>query len=250
MRPLLVAGNWKMNGSMASARKLVTGLVEGHNDIQNVELAVFPPFVYLAEIERLLTNTPISWGAQNLSEQQAGAYTGEIAAGMLKDFNCKYVLVGHSERRTLYGESDALVANKFAAAKRSGIIPILCLGETLEERERGTTEAVVARQLDAVLKQEGIQAINNAIIAYEPVWAIGTGKTASPQQAQEVHSFIRSKIAEHDGMIGDSVCILYGGSVKSANAVELFAMPDIDGGLVGGASLDANEFLQIAKAAM
>lgn len=248
MRSTLVVGNWKMNGSLTSIRALVAAL-RSDTATYRAELSVIPPFVYLAEIERLLTGSSIRWGAQNVSEHAAGAYTGEIAPAMLKDFGCTYVLVGHSERRTLYGEDNATVARKFAAARTAGLTPILCIGETLAERENGETEAVISHQLDAVLDLVGAQSLDAAIIAYEPVWAIGTGKTATPGQAQAVHEFIRSKIARLDATIGASLVILYGGSVKAANADELFAMPDIDGGLIGGASLNADEFLKIAQAA-
>lgn len=250
MRNPLVAGNWKMNGSLKSVRELVEGIKQGIGEVrEGVDCAVFPPFVYLAEVERLLTGTRIGWGAQNLSEQSPGAFTGEVTASMLLDFNCAYVIIGHSERRALYGEADDLVAHKYAVARKAGLTPVLCIGETLEEREKDITEEVVSRQLNAVLTLEGIEAIKAGVIAYEPVWAIGTGKTATPEQAQEVHAFIRSKLAEHDAAIADSTQILYGGSVKGANAAELFSMPDIDGGLVGGASLQAQEFLNIAKGA-
>ena len=246
----LVAGNWKMNGSLQSVRELLEGIKAGIWDIEEgVECAVFPPFVYLPEVERLLTGTSIRWGAQNLSEQPPGAFTGEVAASMLLDFHSTYVIVGHSERRALYGETDDLVARKFAVARQAGLTPILCVGELLEEREQGVTEGVVARQLDAVLKLAGIHGIQGAVLAYEPVWAIGTGRTATPEQAQEVHAFIRGKLAEQDATIAEDTRILYGGSIKGSNAAELFAMPDIDGGLVGGASLKAEEFLTIAQGA-
>lgn len=246
----LVAGNWKMNGSLSSIRSLLGELKQGITRVQGVEMAVFPPFVYLNEVQQQLSDTSIRWGAQNLSEHPSGAYTGEVAVSMLLDFDCAYVLVGHSERRTLFGETDDVVARKFVAARRGGVKPVLCVGEVLEEREQGATESVVARQLDALIELEGIEGLSDAVIAYEPVWAIGTGKTATPDQAQEVHAFIRGKIAEQDAKIANSIRILYGGSVKGSNAGELFAMPDIDGGLVGGASLDAQEFLSIARAAI
>ena len=248
MRRKLVAGNWKMNGSADSIRGLLQGIREGAAAVAGVELAVFPPFVYLGLVEQQLSGTPIAWGTQNLSEHAAGAYTGEVAGPMLRDFHCAYVIVGHSERRTLYGESDQIVARKFAAARKAGLKPILCVGETLAEREQGVTEAVVERQLEAVLDLEGIGAFADAVIAYEPVWAIGTGRNATPQQAQDVHAFIRSKLANLDPTVASQTRILYGGSMKAANAAELLAMPDIDGGLVGGASLEAKEFLAIAKA--
>lgn len=251
MRTPLVAGNWKMHGSLQRIQELLEGVKQGMGTVaQGVECAVFPPFVYLAEVERLLTGTALRWGAQTVSEQQQlGAFTGEVAAAMLVDLHCAYVIVGHSERRTIYGESDELVARKFAAGRAAGLTPVLCVGELLEEREQGVTEAVVARQLDAVLQLEGIQGIKDAVIAYEPVWAIGTGKTATPEQAQDVHAYIRRRLAEHDTAIAAATRILYGGSIKGSNAAELFAMPDIDGGLVGGASLNAQEFLTIARGA-
>jgi triosephosphate isomerase (TIM) len=249
MRQTLVAGNWKMNGSKQSITALLDGLLQGMTEIKKAEVAVCPPFVYLSLVAERLHGSAINWGAQNLSQEQPGAFTGEVAAAMLNDFACKYVLVGHSERRALYGESDALVAQKFAVARKAGLKPILCVGELLEERETGQTEAVVARQLDAVIDLEGIGAFADAVIAYEPVWAIGTGKTASPQQAQDVHAFIRQKLASRDAQVAANTQILYGGSVKGSNAAELFAMADIDGGLIGGASLKADEFLMICKAA-
>lgn len=248
MRRKLVAGNWKMNGSADSIRGLLQGIRDGAPGVAAVELAVFPPFVYLGLVEQQLAGTAVVWGTQNLSEHASGAYTGEVAGPMLRDFHCAYVIVGHSERRTLYGESDQIVARKFAAARQVGIKPILCVGETLEEREQGVTEAVVERQLKAVLDLEGIGAFAEAVIAYEPVWAIGTGRTATSAQAQEVHAFIRAKLAALDPAVASQTRILYGGSMKAANAGDLLAQPDIDGGLIGGASLEAKEFLAIAKA--
>ncbi len=248
MRRPFVAGNWKMNGSSASIKALLEGIKQGLSTIKTTEVAVCPPFVYLREVGEQLKGTSVVLGAQNLSEQSAGAFTGEISGAMLNDFSCRYVIVGHSERRAIYGESDALVAGKFAATRKAGLIPILCVGELLEEREAGTTEQVIARQLDAVLALEGIAAFAQAVVAYEPVWAIGTGKTASPAQAQEVHAFIRSKLAAQDATIAAGLRILYGGSVKGSNAVELFGMADIDGGLIGGAALQADDFLAICQA--
>ena len=248
MRRPIVAGNWKMNGSLSSVRELLAGVKNGAAGLETIQVAVFPPFVYLAEVERLLTGTAIVWGAQNVSERAPGAFTGEVAAPMLLDFHCTYALVGHSERRTLYGETSAIVAQKFAAARKAGLTPMLCVGETLEERERGATESVVIEQLGAVLDLESIQGLDGAVIAYEPVWAIGTGRTATPEQAQEVHAFIRGQLARQDAKIAQDIRILYGGSVKGSNAVELFAMPDIDGGLIGGAALNADEFLAICRA--
>ncbi len=248
MRRKLVAGNWKMNGSLESIRALLQGIKDGAAAVAAVELAVFPPFVYLGTVEQQLSGTSIAWGTQNLSEQAAGAFTGEVAGSMLQDFHCTYVIIGHSERRTLYGESDALVAKKVAAARKLGIKPVLCIGETLEERDQGITESVVDRQLQAVLDVEGIAAFNDTVIAYEPVWAIGTGRTATPQQAQDVHAFIRAKLAKLDAAVAAKTRILYGGSMNAANAAELLAMPDIDGGLIGGASLKPADFLTIARA--
>jgi triosephosphate isomerase len=249
MRQPLVAGNWKMNGSRESVEKLLEGVVAGAGALHGVEVAVCPPFVFLEQVERRLTGTPVVWGAQNLSQEPKGAFTGEVSASMLLDFHCTYVIVGHSERRALYGEDDTLVAVKFAAARAAGLKPILCVGETLQEREQGVTEGVVARQLDAVLEREGVQALRDAVLAYEPVWAIGTGLTATPEQAQAVHAFIRARVAAHDQGVAEELRILYGGSVKGSNAVELFQMADIDGGLIGGASLDAGDFLDICRAA-
>lgn len=249
MRRPLVVGNWKMHGSRASIGKLIDGIKRGLDSVKLAELGVCPPLVYLGDVAGLLQGTAVAWGAQNLCDHDAGAYTGEISGPMLADLHCKYVIVGHSERRALYGESDTLVARKFAAARRAGLIPILCVGERLEERERDRTESVVARQLDAVLELEGVASFAGAVIAYEPVWAIGTGKTATPQQAQDVHAFIREKIGALDGTMAQRLRILYGGSVKGSNAADLFREPDIDGGLIGGASLDAQEFLTIAQAA-
>jgi triosephosphate isomerase len=248
MRQPLVVGNWKMNGSRKDNTALLAGLKAGISNIKKTVVSVCPPFVYLSEVASLLAGTPISWGSQNISDQVSGAYTGEISGSMLKDLGCTYAIVGHSERRSIYKESDEDVAKKFAAARKVGLIPILCVGELLEEREKGITEQVVGRQLDAVIALEGVAALADAVIAYEPVWAIGTGKTASPEQAQEVHAFIRSKIASLDKNVGDKVQILYGGSVKGSNAKELFSQPDIDGGLIGGASLLVDDFLNICSA--
>jgi triosephosphate isomerase len=247
MRKILVAGNWKMHGSKA----MVTGLVEGllaapRGDA--VDLAVFPPFPYLALVQSLLAGSHIAWGAQTLNPVAQGAHTGEVSAPMLLDHGCRYVLVGHSERRSLYGENDADVAARFAAALDAGLEPILCVGETLQEREEGHTEAVVERQLQAVLERCGANGFRRAIVAYEPVWAIGTGQTATPDQAQAVHAFIRDKFASRDDIIAGQLRILYGGSVNGSNAADLFAREDIDGGLVGGASLKAEDFLAIRDA--
>ena len=248
MRQPLVAGNWKMNGSLDSIISLVEGIKAGMNSVTTAEMAVCPPYVYIPQVAALLEGSAISLGAQDVSDQEAGAYTGEVAPAMLTDVGCKYAIVGHSERRSLYGESDADTASKFAAARKAGLTPILCVGELLEEREQGITEDVVARQLDAVIELEGIAALGDAVIAYEPVWAIGTGKTASPDQAQAVHAFIRGKLAALDGDVAAKVQILYGGSMNPGNAAELLAMADIDGGLIGGASLKPDDFLAIGKA--
>ena len=249
MRQKLVAGNWKMNGSRASIKALLDGIKQGIATVESAEVAVCPPYVYLADVEAQLQGTPVVWGAQNLSTEASGAFTGEIASSMLQDFHCKYVIVGHSERRSLYGEDDAVVARKFAVARAAGLKPILCVGESLDEREAGVTEVVVARQLDAVIALEGVAALADGVIAYEPVWAIGTGKTASPEQAQEVHQFIRQRIAEQDAAVAEKVQILYGGSMNAANAAELLTQADIDGGLIGGASLKSEDFLTICRAA-
>lgn len=247
MRRTLIAGNWKMNGSLAENDVLLNGLLAGMAEVK-ADVAVCVPFPYLAQAQAKLAGSRIALGAQNLNPNPKGAFTGEVSAAMLKDFGCKYVIVGHSERRTLYGESDAIVADKYAAAQAAGLIPILCVGETLEEREAGVTEAVVARQIDAVLAKSGVASFARAVIAYEPVWAIGTGKTASPEQAQAVHAFIRAKIRALDASVAEALIIQYGGSMKAANAAELLAQPDIDGGLIGGASLVADEFLAICRA--
>ncbi len=249
MRQPLVAGNWKLNGSLASTRELLAGIKAGLEGVTNAEVAVCPPYILIPEAQAQLTGSPIAWGGQNLSSETGGAFTGEIAASMLLDFGCKYVLVGHSERRTLYGEDNALVAKKFAVAREAGLVPILCVGETLEERQQGITEEIVGGQLAAVIDQEGVAALGDAVVAYEPVWAIGTGMTASPEQAQAVHAFIRAQVAQHDVGIADGLRILYGGSMKPGNAAELMAQNDIDGGLIGGAALKADDFLAICKAA-
>ncbi len=251
MRRALVAGNWKMHGSRSSIGALLDGILTGVGGAGDVEIAVCPPFAYLDVVQARLRDSEIAWGGQNLCEHAGpGAYTGEVSAAMLRDFGCRYVIVGHSERRNIYGEGDALVALKCATALDAGLVPILCVGELLEERERGETEAVVGRQLDAVLALLDDPArLRGVVIAYEPVWAIGTGKTATPEQAQETHAFIRRRIAAVDGATAAGMVILYGGSVKEANAAELFAMSDIDGGLIGGASLQAQEFLSICRAA-
>ncbi|MBI3897857.1 MAG: triose-phosphate isomerase [Gammaproteobacteria bacterium] len=247
-RPL-VAGNWKMNGSRAESTALLTALVQGVVTVSGTEVVVCPPFILIPLAAERLAKSAIAWGGQNLDPRKSGAYTGEVSGPMLRDYDCRYVIVGHSERRALYGETDAVVADKFGAAQAAGLVPILCVGETLAERESGQTQAVVQRQLEAVLAQHSVAALAQAVIAYEPVWAIGTGRTATPAQAQDVHRFIRAQIAARDAKVADGIRILYGGSVKGANARELFNQPDIDGGLIGGASLQAEEFLTICRAA-
>jgi triosephosphate isomerase len=249
MRRPLVAGNWKMNGSRATSAALLDAIRQGVGSGSRVEVAVCPPFILIPLAAQKLAGSAVAWGGQNLSAHMSGAYTGEVSGPMLKDYGCTYVIVGHSERRTLYGESDSLVAEKYGAAQAAGLVPILCVGETLQEREANQTEAVVARQLDAVLTRHGVGSLRNAVIAYEPVWAIGTGKTATPLQAQDVHRFIRGKLAAADRDVAEAVRILYGGSMKGSNAGQLLAQPDIDGGLIGGASLQAEEFLTICRAA-
>jgi len=248
MRQILVAGNWKLNGSIDSSGALLESVKAGMGEVGEAEVAVCPPYVYLPMARDALSDSSINLGAQDVCDQDKGAFTGEVSAPMLAEFGCRYVIVGHSERRSLYGDSDDVVAKKFAAATRGGLIPILCVGELLEERENGTTESVVARQIDAVISRSGIEALARSVVAYEPVWAIGTGKTASPEQAEAVHAFIRQRVAQQDAGVAENLRILYGGSVKGSNASELFSMSNIDGGLIGGASLDAEDFLRICEA--
>lgn len=249
MRRPFVAGNWKMHGTRAENAELIEALLAAVPGQPSVDIAVCPPFVYLWEIARLLKASSIALGAQSVCAEAVGAFTGEVSAAMLKDVGCGYVIVGHSERRALYKEDDALVARKFVAVQSQKLTPILCVGETLEERERGETMKVVSRQLAAVLDVAKVESLKDAVVAYEPVWAIGTGKNATAAQAQEVHAHIRGDVAGRDGKIAAALRILYGGSVKAGNAKELFAMPDVDGGLIGGASLKAEEFLKICAAA-
>jgi triosephosphate isomerase len=249
MRRPVVAGNWKMHGSRSANQALLTELERSLKPEWPIDVVVCPPFVYLSDAVRLLEGVQICVGAQDVCAEAGGAFTGQVSAAMLKDVGCQYVIVGHSERRRLYHEDDVLVARKFAAVLQRGLIPVLCVGETLEEHEARQAEAVVARQIDAVVAMNGIASFAHAILAYEPVWAIGTGRTATPQQAQAIHAYLRSRIAAQDANIGGRLRILYGGSVKGGNAAELFAMPDVDGGLVGGASLSAEEFQQICAAA-
>ena len=256
MRSPLVAGNWKMNGSSESAKRLLNDVLIQAESFSGAEVALFPPAVYLQQVQETLTGTSIKWGTQNLSQFKHGAYTGEISAPMLNDFGCKYVLIGHSERRCLYAEIgldqlvlDYIIAEKYSMATQEGIIPIICIGESPEEHAEGKTEEIIARLLDIVIKKNGIKALSQAVLAYEPVWAIGTGKSAAPEWAQDVHFFMRERIKKHDENTAKRIQILYGGSVKGDNAAPLFSMPDIDGGLIGGASLNANEFVSICQAA-
>lgn len=249
MRQPLIAGNWKMNGSKQSITALLDGVNTGMGDVVKAEVAVCAPAIYIPLVQELLQGSAVAWGGEDLSVHDSGAYTGEISAAMLNDFGCKYVLVGHSERRTYHHENDELVAEKFAVAVTSGLVPVLCIGETLEEREQGITEEVVVRQIEAVITRVGIDALGKGVIAYEPVWAIGTGKTATPEMAQDAHATIRTRIAKSDATVADNMRILYGGSMNAANAAELLAQSDIDGGLIGGASLQPQDFLAIARAA-
>ncbi|CAA9891523.1 Triosephosphate isomerase [Candidatus Methylobacter favarea] len=244
MRQSLVVGNWKMNGTRSSSELLAKSIITGLGS-SSANIAVCVPYVYLFAINELIKNTPLALGAQNVADKLSGAYTGEISAVMLGEFNCKYALVGHSERRSYYGDTNESVAARFCQAQGEAIIPILCIGETLEQREQDKTFAVIDAQLSAVISLAGIEAFSKAVVAYEPVWAIGTGKTATDDEAQEVHHYIRQYVAAKDQAIADRIQILYGGSVKPNNAGGLFAMPDIDGGLIGGASLDAESFLKI-----
>jgi triosephosphate isomerase (TIM) len=249
MRRPIVAGNWKMHGSRAENARLIEELLAGCPAQPRATCVICPPFVYLQEAAWLLRDSALSLGAQDVCGDVQGAFTGEVSAAMLKDVGCEYVIVGHSERRLLYRESDQLVARKVGAALAKGLIPILCVGEQLADRDAGRTREVIARQLDVVLELSGAGALEHAVVAYEPVWAIGTGRTATPEQAEEVHAFIRARIGARDARIAAATRILYGGSVKAGNAAELFAMPNVDGGLIGGASLKADEFLTILAAA-
>ncbi len=249
-RQYLVAGNWKMFGSSAANQTLVDGLHAGLGAVANVQVLVCPPAPYLAPVAQLAAGTTLLLGAQNLAAQEKeGAFTGEMLGAMLQDVGCSHVIVGHSERRALFGDTDAVVAQKVHAALSAGLVPILCVGETLAERESGETELVIARQLDAVLAINPLASLQVLVIAYEPVWAIGTGKTATPEQAQAVHAFIRGRIALVDAKLAGSLRLLYGGSVKPDNAAQIFAQADVDGGLIGGASLKAADFLAICAAA-
>ena len=249
MRSKLVVGNWKLNGSLAANASLLGQLLRDIPRESPAACAVCVPMPYLAQARGLLEGSGIGWGAQDVSRFEKGAYTGEVSAAMLAEFGCRHAIVGHSERRTIFGEADEVSAEKYAAARRAGLAPIFCVGETLEEREAGATEAVLARQLDALLGRCGAAELDGGVVAYEPVWAIGTGRTATAEQAQQAHAFIRGRLAGKDAALAAKLPILYGGSVKAGNAAELFAMPDVDGGLVGGASLVAEEFVAIWRAA-
>lgn len=246
MRKTIVAGNWKMNASKDSVDNLIKDLLTGMDGITS-EVLVCAPFPYLAQVELLIQGSKVMLGAQNLNTNSSGAYTGEVSADMIKDFGARHVIVGHSERRSLYGETSAMVAEKTKAALNAGLTPLLCIGESLEQRDSGNTEAVIEKQLSAVIELVGIEAFNQIIIAYEPVWAIGTGVTATPEQAQEAHLFIRSLLAKNDESVAQKTPILYGGSMNASNASELISCADIDGGLIGGAALKAEDFLQICK---
>jgi len=255
MRERLVVGNWKLNGNLAENRALLAGLATEVAVSKGKArgagwktCGVSAPFVYLSQVQELLAGSAVVWGSQDVSREGKGAFTGEVSAAMVAEFGCRFALVGHSERRALFGDSDEVVAAKFGQAKAAGLMPILCIGETLAEREAGQTEAVVARQAQAVIGRHGVVSLSGAVLAYEPVWAIGTGKTATPEQAQAVHAFLRGMVGRVDAAVAASLPILYGGSVKKSNAAELFAMPDIDGGLIGGASLVLDEFLAIWRA--
>jgi len=250
MRSKAVVGNWKLNGSLASNEALLKALLREVPREAPAACAVCVPSPYLALARQVLQGSGIGWGAQDVSRFEKGAYTGDVAAAMVAEFGARYAIVGHSERRTVFGDTDEVVADKYAAARKAKLTPIFCVGETLQEREQGRTEAVLARQVDALLGKCGVAELEGGIVAYEPVWAIGTGKTATSAQAQEAHAFIRGRIGAKDQGISAKLPILYGGSVKASNAAELFAMADVDGGLVGGASLVAEEFLAIWRAAV
>lgn len=248
-REKLVVGNWKMHGNQAQNAVLLRGIVDGMTPLRSCRAAVCAPFPYLPQLQSLLAESALQWGAQDVSAEEQGAFTGQVSVSMLLDFGCTYVLVGHSERRAMNGEDNQLVAAKAARAVAAGMIPVICVGETLEQREAGRMHSVVSAQLGAVLDALTVDMMRRVVLAYEPVWAIGTGRTASPMQAQEVHSFLRAQVVARDKEAAARLTILYGGSVKPASAGELFRMPDIDGGLIGGASLVAEDFLAIARAA-
>ena len=250
MRTKLVVGNWKLNGSLAGNEALLKAVQAGVSAAKDRICAVCVPYPYLAQMGTLLRGTAVAWGSQDVSRHEKGAYTGEVSGAMVAEFGARFAIVGHSERRSMFGETDSIVAEKFAAARKAGLTPIVCVGETLAEREAGVTESVLARQVDALLAKQGAAGLEGAVVAYEPVWAIGTGKTATSAQAEEAHAFIRARIAAQDAGVAGRLPILYGGSVKGSNAAELFAMPNVDGGLVGGASLAAEDFIAIWRAAV
>ena len=249
MRTPLVAGNWKMNGTRASVTSLAQGIKAGADNLQGAEILLCPTFLHIAAVGEVIADSQVALGGQDIYTEAGGAFTGEIAGSMLADAGCIYVIVGHSERRALMGETDSIISRKFMFAQENNLTPILCIGETLDERQSDSTLAVIGAQFNAVVDAAGIEAFANAVVAYEPVWAIGTGETATPEQAQEVHAALRAMAAKRSAKIAAELRLLYGGSVKAANAAELFAMSDIDGGLIGGASLDADEFLAICSAA-
>ena len=249
MRRLLVAGNWKMNGTASHTWHLVNEITDAASSLKALDIVICPPFILIPQVVKQIEGTELAVGGQNLETHAEGAYTGEISGSMLVDHGCRFVIVGHSERRSLYGESDALVAEKTVTAHACGLRPIVCVGETLEDRENGRTASVIERQVSAVIERASMGVFPAGIVAYEPVWAIGTGQTATPQQAQEVHAFIRGLLRQEDSDVASQTRILYGGSVKPDNAHELFAEEDIDGGLIGGASLEAADFLAICRTA-
>jgi triosephosphate isomerase len=249
MRRKLVVGNWKMHGNVAKNKTLLAGIISGVRDLNNSDCAVCVPYPYLCQTQLFLQDTKIAWGAQNLCPTEDGALTGAVSPAMLVDYGCSYVILGHSERRIQFHETDETAAARFNAALKAGLTPVFCMGESKEERESDWTEYVVGRQLDSIIRRFGVNVLEKAVLAYEPLWAVGTGNPATPEQAQQVHCFIRKRIARCSADVAENVRILYGGSVKPSNAAQLFAMPDIDGGLIGGASLDADEFVPICKAA-
>ena len=249
IRRKLVVGNWKMHGSLVWNKALLEGVIAGLRDLPGADYVVCVPYPYFCQAQAMLQGTNVAWGAQNLCAIEDGALTGAVAPHMLTDFGCTYVIMGHSERRLAFNETDDSAAVRFYAAIKAGMTPIFCMGESEEERESDWTEFVVGRQLDSVLRRYGVETLRNAVLAYEPLWAVGTGNTATPAQAQEVHTFIRNRVAKCDAEVAAGLRILYGGSVKAANAAQLFAMPDVDGGLIGEASLEANEFVGICRAA-
>ncbi len=248
MRRPIVAANWKLNGSLEMAKSLVTAIDTHSHGLEGVDTVICPPYPYLGHVGNMISASNVYLGAQSIAEHERGAYTGEVSAEMVAEVGCRYAIVGHSERREYYGETDAIVAAKFLRIQAAGLMPILCVGESLQQREQGIMQDTIVKQVNAVVAQAGIANMHNAVLAYEPIWAIGTGKSASPKQAQEVHAIIRAEIAKQSAEVAEGLRILYGGSVKANNAVELFSQPDIDGGLVGGASLDAEQFNAIVAA--